>query len=188
MTNWTATTVFSFTFFKSLYDGEDANCQFFPYKTEFKSLQDVFDMSASRSLLEKGTKPWYVGWWVYRVTFLISRFRTSRRWPGPSRSQGLSLPLDRCSGSLGERCPWTAQSWGFDNRPKARTYAHNPANELTSKLHRSVFIPWNNYLETHIRVIRLVPRSPSFLPRYLHGVPPREIFAFYRLIQNSYQI
>ncbi|CAK9814733.1 hypothetical protein ANTPLA_LOCUS8320 [Anthophora plagiata] len=47
---------------KSLYDGEDANCQFFPYKTEFKSLQDVFDMNADRSSLEKGTKPWYVGW------------------------------------------------------------------------------------------------------------------------------
>lgn len=62
MINWTATETFSFSFFKSLYDGEDANCQFFPYKTEFKSLQDVFDMSASRSLLEEGTKPWYVGW------------------------------------------------------------------------------------------------------------------------------
>ncbi|KZC14247.1 PREDICTED: uncharacterized protein LOC107192338 [Dufourea novaeangliae] len=62
MTNWTAPTVFSFSFFKSLYDGEGGNCQFFPYKTGFKSLQDVFDMSASRSLLEKGTEPWYVGW------------------------------------------------------------------------------------------------------------------------------
>ncbi|XP_076634798.1 uncharacterized protein LOC143348461 [Colletes latitarsis] len=62
MTNWTAPRVFSFMFFKSLYDGEDANCQFFPYKTEFKSLQDVFEMDASRSLLEEGTKPWYVGW------------------------------------------------------------------------------------------------------------------------------
>ncbi|CAK9799342.1 hypothetical protein ANTQUA_LOCUS1995 [Anthophora quadrimaculata] len=60
--NWTATKVFSFPFFKSLYDGEDANCQFFPYKTEFKSLQDVFDMNVDRSSLEKGTKPWYVGW------------------------------------------------------------------------------------------------------------------------------
>ncbi|CAL7940419.1 unnamed protein product [Xylocopa violacea] len=62
MANWTATTKFSFAFFKSLYDGEDANCQFFPYKTEFKSLQDVFEMSESRASLEEGTKPWYVGW------------------------------------------------------------------------------------------------------------------------------
>ncbi|KAG7207795.1 hypothetical protein KM043_009404 [Ampulex compressa] len=62
MANWTAPKVFSFSFFKSLYDGEEANCQFFPYKTEFQSLQDVFDMNESRSLLEEGTKPWYVGW------------------------------------------------------------------------------------------------------------------------------
>ncbi|XP_076243155.1 uncharacterized protein LOC143184654 [Calliopsis andreniformis] len=62
MSNWTAPEVFSFLFFKSLYDGEDANCQFFPYKTGFQSLQDVFDMSTSRSLLEEGTEPWYVGW------------------------------------------------------------------------------------------------------------------------------
>ncbi|OAD54723.1 Replication factor C subunit 4 [Eufriesea mexicana] len=73
-TNWTATTIFSFTFFKSLYDGEDANCQFFPYKTEFKSLQDVFDMSASRSLLEKGTKPWYVGWSRYPIDIGIGYY------------------------------------------------------------------------------------------------------------------
>ncbi|KYM77411.1 JmjC domain-containing protein 4 [Atta colombica] len=62
MTNWTAPTVFSFSFFKTLYHGEEANCQFFPYKTEFQSLQDVFDMSADRAMMEKGTTPWYVGW------------------------------------------------------------------------------------------------------------------------------
>lgn len=60
--NWTATEVFSFPFFKSLYDGVDADCQFFPYRTEFKSLQDVLDMGTDRSLLERGTEPWYVGW------------------------------------------------------------------------------------------------------------------------------
>lgn len=60
--NWTATEVFSFPFFKSLYEGVDGNCQFFPYRTEFKSLREVFEMSAGRSLLEKGTEPWYVGW------------------------------------------------------------------------------------------------------------------------------
>lgn len=60
--NWTATEVFSFPFFKSLYEGVDGNCQFFPYRTEFKSLREVFEMSADRSLLEEGTEPWYVGW------------------------------------------------------------------------------------------------------------------------------
>ncbi|KAI4483605.1 PREDICTED: uncharacterized protein LOC106790905 [Polistes canadensis] len=62
MTNWTAPKIFSYSFFKSLYEGEQAGCQFFPYKTEFRSLQDVFNMSTSRSLLQAGTKPWYVGW------------------------------------------------------------------------------------------------------------------------------
>ncbi|XP_012538594.1 uncharacterized protein LOC105837941 [Monomorium pharaonis] len=63
MANWTASEVFSFAFFKTLYDGgEQANCQFFPYKTEFRSLQDVFNMSANRAMMEKGTTPWYVGW------------------------------------------------------------------------------------------------------------------------------
>ncbi|KAK2588496.1 hypothetical protein KPH14_001077 [Odynerus spinipes] len=62
MVNWTAPKMFTYSFFKSLYDGEQANCQFFPYKTEFRNLQDVFNMSDSRSLLESGTKPWYVGW------------------------------------------------------------------------------------------------------------------------------
>lgn len=62
MMNWTAPKVFSFSFLKTLYHGEDANCQFFPYKTEFHSLQDVFDMSDSRATMAKGTKPWYVGW------------------------------------------------------------------------------------------------------------------------------
>ncbi|XP_015186824.1 PREDICTED: uncharacterized protein LOC107071907 [Polistes dominula] len=61
MINWTAPKIFSYSFFKSLYEGEQAGCQFFPYKTEFRSLQDVFNMSTSRSLLQAGTKPWYVG-------------------------------------------------------------------------------------------------------------------------------
>ncbi|XP_043283841.1 uncharacterized protein [Venturia canescens] len=60
--NWTAIDTFSYSFFKNLYAGQDANCQFFPYKTGFESLQDVFNMSAERALLLPGTKPWYVGW------------------------------------------------------------------------------------------------------------------------------
>ncbi|XP_020295415.1 uncharacterized protein LOC109860603 isoform X2 [Pseudomyrmex gracilis] len=62
MANWTAPEVFSFSFFKTLYHSEMANCQFFPYETDFQNLQDVFDMSANRAMMEKGTKPWYVGW------------------------------------------------------------------------------------------------------------------------------
>ncbi|XP_072024428.1 bifunctional arginine demethylase and lysyl-hydroxylase PSR-like [Amphiura filiformis] len=67
--NWTANSHFTFNFFKSIYDkespvldGEDENCQFFPYKTKFENLGEVFQMSASRSMLTDGSDPWYIGW------------------------------------------------------------------------------------------------------------------------------
>ena len=59
--------VFSFKYFKNLYDKyEDAyevqetSCQFFPYKTNFGSLEEVFLMGKRRAAF-KG-KPWYIGW------------------------------------------------------------------------------------------------------------------------------
>ena len=67
--NWTASKVFSYDFFKSLYSkGSPAlqhveeNCQFFPYKTNFTSLEDVFDMDEDRALMKDGSAPWYIGW------------------------------------------------------------------------------------------------------------------------------
>ncbi|KAL7291432.1 hypothetical protein TKK_0015017 [Trichogramma kaykai] len=60
--NWTAMQSFSYEFFKSLYGEREANCQFFPYKTEFRNLREVFNMSESRARLEAGAKAWYVGW------------------------------------------------------------------------------------------------------------------------------
>lgn len=60
--NWTAMDAFSFSFFKSLYDGKDADCQFFPYETEFRNLRQVFAMSRDRASMKEGTEPWYVGW------------------------------------------------------------------------------------------------------------------------------
>lgn len=82
--NWTAPQVFNFDYFKKLYvktdlDNSQNDCQFFPYKTEFKSLREVFNMSEERSRwvesmqkseglsflfyrLQPGTEPWYVGW------------------------------------------------------------------------------------------------------------------------------
>ncbi|XP_043466764.1 uncharacterized protein LOC122501402 [Leptopilina heterotoma] len=60
--NWTAMNVFSFEFFKNLYQEQRVSCQFFPYQTEFHNLRDVFNMSAERALLKSGTQPWYVGW------------------------------------------------------------------------------------------------------------------------------
>ncbi|CAG9815721.1 unnamed protein product [Phaedon cochleariae] len=66
--NWPASTTFSFQFFKNLYSTVEKNgnpkksCQFFPYKTEFKGLEEVFGMSQARASLSPGEKPWYVGW------------------------------------------------------------------------------------------------------------------------------
>ncbi len=69
MKNWTATQVFNFDFFKSIYHEDspvlnnmDAQCQFFPYKTTFGSLSEVFDMSEERAQLKNGEEPWYIGW------------------------------------------------------------------------------------------------------------------------------
>lgn len=67
--NWTALHLFSFGYFKDLYettqDGLESienDCQFFPYKTDFLSMRAVFKMSEARSRIEKGEKEWYVGW------------------------------------------------------------------------------------------------------------------------------
>lgn len=67
--NWTASKVFSYRFMKSVFSpGSDAlskvekDCQFFPYKTNFTSLGQVFDMSEERALMRGETKPWYIGW------------------------------------------------------------------------------------------------------------------------------
>ncbi|XP_065349796.1 uncharacterized protein LOC135945823 isoform X1 [Cloeon dipterum] len=59
MRNWTAPSIFSLDFLRSLYrDSPQPNCQFFPYKTEFRGLADFFNMSEERAT----GKPWYVGW------------------------------------------------------------------------------------------------------------------------------
>nr|CAH7737793.1 unnamed protein product [Callosobruchus chinensis] len=66
--NWPAMQTFDFNFFKQLHQevefdrSEVKNCQFFPYKTEFKHLGEVFNMSTSRANLDPQEAPWYVGW------------------------------------------------------------------------------------------------------------------------------
>lgn len=74
--NWSALRILSFGFLKDLYldinakntfdkykdhnrNNEDSRlaCQFFPYKTKFKSLVEVFEMDE-----ERFQSPWYVGW------------------------------------------------------------------------------------------------------------------------------
>ena len=65
--NWSALELFNFTFFKRLFqENKDAykinedECQFFPYNTDFISLEQAFNMSKERS--EWKERPWYFGW------------------------------------------------------------------------------------------------------------------------------
>lgn len=66
--SWPALEHFSYNFFKELYNSVEINngkrrtCQFFPYNTEFKSLDEVFHMKTERANFKEGEKPWYVGW------------------------------------------------------------------------------------------------------------------------------
>jgi hypothetical protein len=67
--NWSAPKIFSFKYFKELYPEDSPalknlkeNCQFFPYKTNFQNLGEVFAMSEERANLKDGQKPWYIGW------------------------------------------------------------------------------------------------------------------------------
>jgi len=67
-TNWTAKNEFSFDYLKSVYKkdspvlGNDGNreCQFFPYKTKFVTVADVFKMS--KKMKDMKGDPWYIGW------------------------------------------------------------------------------------------------------------------------------
>lgn len=65
--DWSPIKTFNFDFFKSLYqnnysDSSKDECQFFPYKTEFKSLKEALNMSSERSRLQPGSEGWYIGW------------------------------------------------------------------------------------------------------------------------------
>lgn len=66
--NWTASKVFDFWYFQRLYrtaaesSEDEMNCQFFPYKTEFNTLQEALSIPDERVNYEDGTLPWYFGW------------------------------------------------------------------------------------------------------------------------------
>ncbi|XP_069687817.1 uncharacterized protein [Periplaneta americana] len=67
--HWPAMQTFTYHFLKEIYqnvegayESVEEECQILTFKTEFKSLQDVFSMPESRVLQEEGEKPWYVGW------------------------------------------------------------------------------------------------------------------------------
>lgn len=67
--SWTAMSNFSYHFFKDIYtntkgalESVEEECQFFPYKTEFETLSDLFNISDARANFSEGEKPWYIGW------------------------------------------------------------------------------------------------------------------------------
>lgn len=67
--HWPAMKTFTYHFLKEIYQNVEGayesieeECQILTFKTEFRSLEDVFAMPESRVLLEEGEKPWYVGW------------------------------------------------------------------------------------------------------------------------------
>lgn len=67
MKNWTAMSIFDFWYFKDIYENvrknkKKWNCQFFPYKTDVKSLHEALSIPKERVNYEPGTKPWYFGW------------------------------------------------------------------------------------------------------------------------------
>ncbi|XP_076395832.1 uncharacterized protein LOC100878361 isoform X1 [Megachile rotundata] len=66
--HWPASKVFSWKFFKDLYENiDDAydsvdECQFLHFKSNLTNLHDVFAMTEERALQFNGKNPWYVGW------------------------------------------------------------------------------------------------------------------------------
>ncbi|XP_054720338.1 uncharacterized protein LOC129229979 [Uloborus diversus] len=68
--NWSALEVFNYDFFKELYsstkgafESVEVECQFFPFRTTFLSLQEVFNMPESRAkMTTPDEETWYIGW------------------------------------------------------------------------------------------------------------------------------
>ncbi|XP_076326465.1 uncharacterized protein LOC143233751 isoform X2 [Tachypleus tridentatus] len=68
--SWKALNTFNFSFFRNLYSevagaykSVEDECQFFPFKTGFLHLEDVFNMPEERALMRsRDAKPWYIGW------------------------------------------------------------------------------------------------------------------------------
>lgn len=70
MANWTATAQFDLPYFRSLYAADSAlahhrrHCQFFRYRTGFRTLGD-----ALHQLHEPSNGTWYIGWSVKFMAF-----------------------------------------------------------------------------------------------------------------------
>ncbi|CAD5115317.1 DgyrCDS4304 [Dimorphilus gyrociliatus] len=122
MKNWSASAAFNFEYFKKLFGNEEVHsgdmCQFFPYKTHFKSLGEAMNMSSSYM---KNTK-WYIGWSNcdpfattelrnhYSKPYFLPRFSESSRTDWifmGSPGYGASMHIDRVG-----KPSWQAQVKG----------------------------------------------------------------------------
>ncbi|KFM65238.1 hypothetical protein X975_05541, partial [Stegodyphus mimosarum] len=67
---WNALNVFNYNFFKELYNSTEGayrsveeECQFFPFRTKFLSLREVFNMPEERAYMTSSdAETWYIGW------------------------------------------------------------------------------------------------------------------------------
>lgn len=66
--HWPAMTVFTYEFFKNLYENiegayesVDDGCQFLHFQSDFVTIRDVFQMSEARAKNLPGEKSWYIG-------------------------------------------------------------------------------------------------------------------------------
>ncbi|KAL3876866.1 hypothetical protein ACJMK2_034649 [Sinanodonta woodiana] len=97
--NWTAMSTFSYHFFKELYSNTNGSlklveeeCQFFPYKTEFETLADAFNISEARARFEPGERNWYIGWSnCHPLVSSILRQHYQRPYFLPNDSESSSL-------------------------------------------------------------------------------------------------
>ena len=70
--HWSALKTFSFEFFRKIYseipdayESVENECQFFPFRTDFRRLSEVFEMPEERVRMSGDEpKPWYIGWYV----------------------------------------------------------------------------------------------------------------------------
>lgn len=64
--HWPAAKSLNFSYLKDLYERTpgalDEDCQFLHFRSDFKSLKEVFLMSDQRANFAGGNQPWYVGW------------------------------------------------------------------------------------------------------------------------------
>ncbi|ESP03764.1 hypothetical protein LOTGIDRAFT_109925 [Lottia gigantea] len=145
-TNWTAMNEFSYHFFKDLYDSlegsfqvNDEECQFFPYKTEFESLEEAFSMPEDRVNFKEGEKPWYFGWSnCHEGAAKILRSHYQRPYFIPNDSESSTIDWMFMGGTgLGafmhldyvERPSWQAQisgkkTWTLEPAPECEGICH----------------------------------------------------------------